>query len=551
MVKFPGAMRLAAAIAITAAVSRGLFDWGFTYWQAHLINTLSTKDAPEFWWTMLWVIPILAVEAALVAALTVSRNAWTVAKRIHSGTRDAELIVDAALLGVVRLNEQDLVQSVLEDSRTDCESTASLTTGLLASLTGAVLFGFTLGSILPVVSVGSISIPLPLVWFAVIAFGASSYLIHRTGQGLLSAESEVAAAEAYARNIPSRVRENAAAVALLGGHGWEAESFVLALKKLRDPLALRARLLAKVRALSAVLGPSDLLVWVALSTFYFQGQVTLGQVFQAGMAHRGVGMALDWFVQNYGELARLRAARDRIAKWRETTASFRTMHQAASLHVKRADFLELKEVSLKTPDRPGEPAAWTRQYPDIRVLAGDSVVLQAPSGFGKSALFLAVSGSWVWGKGQILCPRNAAFVPQRSYFPDTTLIEALCYPDKVTEEKIAVAAHLLKRLGMDSFANRLSDRSHWNGTFSGGEAARASLVRALLARPDWIFLDEPTANLDERSSRMYWQVLADESRATQVVIAHGDCPGAGFKLLNLDESVETAGMAVVDSVTGS
>ena len=62
----------------------------------------------------------------------------------------------------------------------------------------------------------------------------------------------------------------------------------------------------------------------------------------------------------------------------------------------------------------------------------------------------------------------------------------------------------------------------WNLTVSGGEAARLALVRALLQKPNWLLMDEPTANLDPENAALFWQLLSEIEGLTVVLIAHGD-----------------------------
>ena len=77
------------------------------------------------------------------------------------------------------------------------------------------------------------------------------------------------------------------------------------------------------------------------------------------------------------------------------------------------------------------------------------------------------------------------------------------------------AAHL------EAFVPRLDEVQNWSMVMSGGEQQRLALARALLQKPDWLFMDEATAALDEPSEQALYQLLQDRlPNATIVSIAH-------------------------------
>lgn len=112
-------------------------------------------------------------------------------------------------------------------------------------------------------------------------------------------------------------------------------------------------------------------------------------------------------------------------------------------------------------------------------------------------------------------------VPQKHYFPSGTLAEALCYPAAPTAEKILRAGELLQAFGLEHLRLRLHEDCDWSVSLSGGEAARAGLVRALLTQPRWLLLDEPAANLDASSAAAIWSHLRSQVGMAIVVICHG------------------------------
>lgn len=511
-----------AICTVTASVLKALLDWAFTYVQAIFLDSLSTRSQSSFSRAMSWIPGVLAAEAFLSWSTSVCRSRWTLTLRQQRAQLDGDYISDAALLAASGTSgDQDLVQSLVEDTKTEAELTALLASGLAGSLTMAAFFSVTLAITLPSINLWAFTIRFPMVLFAFLTFGISSLILHKIGSRLPEAETELARTEAVIRALPARVRENARAIGMLRGSAWEARAFQSAVSSVSGPLKVVAWLRGRLHAVGAFVGPSDLLVLLALSPLFFAGDITLGQLLQAGMAHRGVGMSLDWMVNHYADWARWQGARKRIRAWRLSAAQMRS--DSLISYTNSSDFLSVRSLTLCAPsNKTAGIAQWKRKYDDIEVCEGQNTVLRAPSGFGKSVLFSALAGAWPWGDGSLVVPRGAVFIPQRPYYPRATLLEAICYPNLPSSTATVESETLLRAVGLSELASDIHREADWNSVLSGGEAARVGLVRALLARPTWLFLDEPTANLDQASANCYWHVLQSRPGITTVLITHGE-----------------------------
>lgn len=165
---------------------------------------------------------------------------------------------------------------------------------------------------------------------------------------------------------------------------------------------------------------------------------------------------------------------------------------------------------------------------DAEVQAGEWVLIKGESGSGKSTLLRAVAGLWPWGSGRIDLPARGriVFIPQRPYLPIGTLRSTLLYPDPNgpggrVEADDDVLRKALRDVGLDQLCSRLDEADQWDKTLSGGEQQRLAFARALLARPDWLFLDEATAALDDENQVRLMELLRERlPKASVVSIGH-------------------------------
>jgi putative ATP-binding cassette transporter len=154
---------------------------------------------------------------------------------------------------------------------------------------------------------------------------------------------------------------------------------------------------------------------------------------------------------------------------------------------------------------------------------GERVVVTGASGSGKSTLFRAIAGIWPFGSGRVELPARgrALFLPQRPYVPLGTLKRAVCYPEDEARFPDEAVAEALSAAELPHLVPRLHEAEAWERRLSGGEQQRLALARALLLKPDWLFLDEATASLDPAAEeRLYARLREALPGAALISIAH-------------------------------
>ena len=176
---------------------------------------------------------------------------------------------------------------------------------------------------------------------------------------------------------------------------------------------------------------------------------------------------------------------------------------------------------------------------DLDVQRGEMLALVGESGAGKSTLLHLLGGldtpsrgTIYYGSSQItgLTPsqqsdfrnREIGFVWQIHYLlPEFTALENVMMPLLIRGEgHSTAAAESLARLDEVGLKARASHRA---GELSGGEQQRVVLARALVGKPSVLLADEPTGNLDFRTSEMIFQLLEDLHRThqlTSVFVTH-------------------------------
>jgi vitamin B12/bleomycin/antimicrobial peptide transport system ATP-binding/permease protein len=102
-------------------------------------------------------------------------------------------------------------------------------------------------------------------------------------------------------------------------------------------------------------------------------------------------------------------------------------------------------------------------------------------------------------------------------FAMDTLAAAVTYPAEPGTFSTEALAESITAVGLPALAGRLAEEAHWNRMLSLGEQQRLGIARAILQAPDYLFLDEATASLDEPSEAMLYRLIDQRLKRTTIV----------------------------------
>jgi vitamin B12/bleomycin/antimicrobial peptide transport system ATP-binding/permease protein len=362
----------------------------------------------------------------------------------------------------------------------------------------------------------AIAVPGFLFWVALIYAGVGTLVTHLIGRPLVKLSFERQRYEANFRFSLARLREYAEQVALLSGEPTEKISltarFGAIVKNYFQIITCRKNLTAFTASYGQV---SPIIPYVVAAPFYFAGKITLGIMTQTARAFFQVNEALTFFVTYYVFLADFKSVLDRLTSFDRAIENAKTPGFAPQASVNTArKTLEIEALSLRLPD--GREIV---EGASLRLAAKEPAVLTGPSGSGKSTFFRAISGIWPYAGGTIALPAEAKILllPQRPYIPIGTLRAAVTYPANPDRYDDAAIRDALCDAQLGEFIGELDVEDNWPQRLSGGEQQRLAIARAILAKPDWLFLDEATSAMDEAMEAEIYETLAGKLTATTIV----------------------------------
>lgn len=422
---------------------------------------------------------------------------------------------------------------IAEDCRVATESAVVLAHSLLYSI--LLLIGFTevLWSRSGVVTLdlGFAAIPIHghLVWIAILYSAVASWLGWLVSRPLTGATNARQSAEADFRASLLEAQDNSQAIALIHAESCERHQFRELFRRIRVIWDVQTTAWRNILMFGSGYSVLSMAFPILISApRYILGKISLGALMQSAQAFQHMTSALSWPVNNAGGIAEWRASVERILGL--LTALENVDEELAKaehlIQVKNSDrqVLAFHDLSIVKYDGSVQAEGIT-----MEINQGEHVLLTG-NAFTGAKLFRAIAGIRPWGGGMIELPSQGRlfFMPPRPHLPTGTLRNAICYPSSrrvFTQEQIEQA---LRLVGLEHLIGQLDREENWLHTLAPAEQQRLGMVRLLLNRPQWIFLQEAFDSLEPEDEERMLRLICDQLPGVTLIAISHTANGSAF-----------------------
>jgi putative ATP-binding cassette transporter len=338
-----------------------------------------------------------------------------------------------------------------------------------------------------------VTVPKALFWMALVYVFLTTVVAFWIGHPLIRLSFRNELTNAAFRYALVRLRDAGEAIGFYRGEDAERgrlmSRFAAVIANYRAFVRRGVAFLGWNRSVSQIVDP---LPTIVQAPRLFAGQIQLGDITQSSSAFLQVHGSLSFFRAVYDSFASYRAAIIRLDGLIAANETARELPSLTALPSSDGS-VELDEVEVRSPDgvRLVDPL-------NVRLDAGESMVITGGSGSGKTTLLRSLAQLWPFTSGTVHRPEEGTmFLSQMPYVPLGDLRSVISYPAVEGEFDDAAIGIALDTVALGHLASRLDEVADWAKVLSPGEQQRIAFARVLLAKPKAVFLDESTSALDE------------------------------------------------------
>ena len=408
---------------------------------------------------------------------------------------------DGRIAEDIRIATEDAI--ALSHSLFYCLLMLASFTQILWGISGRVVFEF--GSV-------TISVMGYLVWISISYTICASILGWWMGKSMTSATHTRQTQEANFRHDLIDIQNNSQAIALIRGETNEQERLLESFRAIIGSYAEQTSAWVRIQTFTSGYAVASMALPILVaSPRYIAGAISLGMLIQSVQAFQHMVSALSWPVDNMAQIAKWRTSVERVLGLMnaldhlEHGISQLNSHQ---IRVQEANVSALKFNHVRLEGLEGENLSIVVNN---EIKAGEHVLISGQANHG-AKLFKAIAGLWPWGSGQIEVPagQSTFFMPPKPYLPAKSLFEAICYPKTKAAFDPAEVEKKLAQVGQKALINQLNRIDAWEDVLSNEQQQYLGLVRVLLHRPQWIFVQEALDSLPPHDEEKMLKLLAHE-----------------------------------------
>lgn len=493
-------------------------------WNNTFYDALQDKDwlvfvhqLIRFSWLAGIFIVLAVYQSYLNQMLQIRWRRWLTNRYLHAWLADGRYYLMQVFAGETDNPDQRLA----EDVPLFISSTLNLAIGGMRAVVTlvsfvAILWGLSGILVIPVHR-SSIALHGYLVWSALLYAVVGTWLTNWIGHPLVRLNFDQQRYEADFRFNLVRFRENTEGVALYHGEADELRSFRQRFSSIVLNWWSIMRQQKRLTWLTAGYGQAAVIFpIIVVAPRFFRGQILLGGLMQTAAAFGQVQDSLSFIVSSYTDIASWRSVVERLA-------GFDVALESARLRIADGDGIHRSEqpvAGLTIDDVELDLPSGQTLISDVNLQLkhGDRLLISGPSGVGKSTLLRAIAGIWPFGHGEIRMPADARilFLPQKPYLPIGTVRDVVSYPMPNGVDDAALR-DALQAVELPELTEKLDETAHWALQLSPGEQQRIAFARALVQKPEWLFLDEATSAVDERTEAHLYRLLRERLPGTTLL----------------------------------